>query len=100
MIVGKEVYINARACHCDECKGPQKKLCRSVVIERKGKKLEIKRYSADARNSVTTWDLALLRRPQHASLQKMVSLSTVKYLVLGFPTVQGKIFAPPCLAMS
>ena len=87
-LVDKNVYINTKSCLCKECKGPQK-LCSRIIIESKGK-LKIKRHSADANDSVNTWDLALLRKPTHPMANKTVTTFTAKYLTFTFPSPQGK----------
>ena len=87
--VDQNIYINPKACNCKDCKGPNK-TCKKAIIETKGK-LKIKRHSADSRDGVNMWDLAVLRKPQHPHATTSATLFPVKYIVLAFASLADKL---------
>lgn len=87
--VDQNVFINPKACNCKDCKGPPN-TCKKAIIETKGK-LKIKRHSADSRDGVNMWDLAVLRKPQHPHANTSVVPLPVKYIVLAFATLSDKV---------
>ena len=84
----RNVYISKASCHCKECKA--KTICSRIIVESKGK-LKIERHSADARDGINTWDLALLRKPPHPNAGKALSHVLVKYVLFTFASVQDKV---------
>ncbi|MCJ1405221.1 hypothetical protein MMC11_008448 [Xylographa trunciseda] len=83
----KNIYINPESCLCKDCKA--KRPCKRIVIESKGK-LKIKRFCADARDGVNTWDLALLRKSPHPKADRTLSLFFVKHVLFTFASLQDK----------
>ncbi|MCJ1391149.1 hypothetical protein MMC18_004011 [Xylographa bjoerkii] len=83
----ENVYINPQSCLCKDCEA--KKMCKRIIIKSKAK-LKIQRHSADARDGINTWDLALLRKLPHPKPDKTLSFFIVKYVLFTFAEVQDK----------
>ncbi|KAG6999498.1 hypothetical protein G7Y79_00034g069210 [Physcia stellaris] len=85
----EHIFVNPESC---DCRRNSRRDCFTVVIETRGKVVDLRRSSASQASGkgLYTWDLARFRIPRHPEFKDVEVLVKVKYMTLKFETLAEK----------
>ena len=87
-LVSEHIFVNPESC---DCRRNSRRDCFTVVIETRGKVIDLRRSSASQASGkgLYTWDLARFRIPRHPEFKDVEVLVKVKYMTLKFDSLAG-----------